>query len=279
MPSDAAGGPSEPGRPRGARSGRGRALVALSLAGVLGAAAVTAAWAWGLPGGADPGVTDPADAAGEAGAGGAGAGAVAPGAVKPSVGASTVPGSRADPEWLDRTARATGIPERALTAYAQAALWAEEATPGCGIGWNTVAAIGLVESGHGSIGGAVLGADGRALPKITGPALDGTVYDAITDTDAGALDGDTVWDRAVGPMQFLPTTWAHYGRDATGDGVADPNQIDDAAWATATMLCAEGGDLTVPENWITAVDAYNPNIGYNHDVADAAEVYAAAVPN
>ena len=40
------------------------------------------------------------------------------------------------------------------------------------------------------------------------------------------------------------------------------------------MLCTAGGDLTVPENWIAAVDAYNPSIAYNNDVADAAEHYA-----
>ncbi|WP_369676718.1 lytic murein transglycosylase, partial [Leucobacter sp. 7(1)] len=184
---------------------------------------------------------------------------------------------RADPAWVAQTAAAAGIPERALTAYAQAAIRAEEATPGCGIGWNTLAAIGLVESAHGSINEAVLGTDGRALPAITGPALDGTVYDAIPDTDGGVLDGDTTWDRAVGPMQFLPKTWQSYGRDASGDGTPDPHQIDDAAWGAATMLCDIGGDLTQPENWIRAVDSYNPNIAYNNDVADAADAYAAAV--
>lgn len=182
----------------------------------------------------------------------------------------------ADPAWVARTASATGIPERAMQAYAQAALRGEEASPGCGIGWNTIAAIGLVESGHGSINDAKLGLDGRAQPRIVGPALDGTVYDAIPDTDQGALDGDTVWDRAVGPMQFLPKTWQTYGRDATGSGAPDPHQIDDAALGTAAMLCDIGGDLTVPENWIAAVDAYNPNIDYNNDVADAADTYAAA---
>ncbi|GAA1614111.1 hypothetical protein GCM10009805_05700 [Leucobacter chromiireducens subsp. solipictus] len=184
---------------------------------------------------------------------------------------------RADPGWVAQIASATGIPERAMTAYAQAAIRAEAATPGCGIGWNTLAAIGLVESAHGSINGATLGADGRARPAITGPALDGTVYDAIPDTDGGALDGDATWDRAVGPMQFLPATWQSYGRDATGTGTPDPHQIDDAAWGAATMLCDIGGDLTQPENWIRAVDSYNPNIAFNNDVADAADAYAAAV--
>lgn len=182
-----------------------------------------------------------------------------------------------DPEWLADTAEATGIPERALSAYASAALAVAEESPDCGIGWNTVAAIGSVESAHGAINGAVLGDDGVTRPRITGPVLDGTEYDAVRDTDGGELDGDTQWDRAVGPMQFLPSTWQTYGRDADGDGEADPQQIDDAALGTAVMLCAVGGDLTQPENWIAAVDAYNPNLAYNNDVAETADRYALAV--
>ena len=38
----------------------------------------------------------------------------------------------------------------------------------------------------------------------------------------GRLDGDDTWDRAVGPMQFIPSTWAWSGRDGDGDGVAQP---------------------------------------------------------
>lgn len=184
------------------------------------------------------------------------------------------PAASVDPAWLVASAQQTGIPERAMSAYASAALAVADASPSCGLGWNTLAAIGFVESEHGSLGGAALGADGVARPRILGPALDGTRFDAIPDTDGGRLDGDTDWDRAIGPMQFLPATWAAYGRDGDGDGIADPDQLDDAALAAATMLCTVGGDLTVPENWIAAVDAYNPNIAYNNDVADAAEYYA-----
>jgi len=186
----------------------------------------------------------------------------------------TAPAASVDPAWLAASAQRTGIPERAMSAYASAALTAADAFPSCGLGWNTLAAIGFVESEHGSLGGATLGADGVARPRILGPALDGTRFDAIPDTDGGRLDGDRDWDRAIGPMQFLPETWAAYGRDGDGDGLADPDQLDDAALSAATMLCTAGGDLTVPENWIAAVDAYNPSIAYNNDVADAAEHYA-----
>lgn len=180
-----------------------------------------------------------------------------------------------DPAWVERTADAGDIPARALRAYASAELLLREEQPGCGIGWNTLAAIGQVESHHGSIHGATLHDDGTVTPRVIGAALDGTRFDAIPDTDGGRLDDDAEWDRAIGPMQFIPHTWGLYGRDANGDGTADPDQIDDAALSAATLLCTEGGDLNVPENWITAVNAYNPSVAYNNDVADVADRYAA----
>lgn len=179
-----------------------------------------------------------------------------------------------DPAWVTRIAAEAEIPERALAAYAGAVLTISAKMPTCGIGWNTLAAIGHVESQHGSIGGAVLHDDGRVTPRILGVPLDGTAFIAIPDTDGGRLDGDATWDRAVGPMQFIPSTWEIYGRDGNGDGTADPDQIDDAVLSAATLLCTEGGDLRVPENWITALDAYNPSVSYNNDVVDAADYYA-----
>ncbi|MGO1801831.1 MAG: lytic murein transglycosylase [Microbacteriaceae bacterium] len=181
----------------------------------------------------------------------------------------------ADPRWVARVSDASGIPARALDAYAGAAIAVSDVYPRCGLGWNTLAAIGLVESDHGAAQGAVLGGDGVVSPSIVGIALDGTASAHIADTDGGRLDGDQVWDRAVGPMQFIPGTWEIYGRDGNADGRRDPDQIDDAALAAAHYLCDVGGDLTVAQNWITAVADYNPNIDYNHRVAEAADVYAA----
>lgn len=180
----------------------------------------------------------------------------------------------ADPAWVARIARAGRIPERALTAYAGAAIAVRASHPGCGLGWNTLAAIGLVESEHGTIGGSAIGADGIAAPPIIGVALDGKGVAAIRDTDRGELDGDTTWDRAVGPLQFIPATWAAAARDGNLDGVADVPNIDDAALAAAVHLCEVGGDLTVGENWIAAIAAYNDDPAYNNRVADAAGHYA-----
>jgi membrane-bound lytic murein transglycosylase B len=171
-------------------------------------------------------------------------------------------------------AEETGIPEAALRGYADAALRMAAERPWCGLGWNTLAAIGHVESAHGGLGGATLGADGRALPRIVGAPLDGTVYSAVMDTDGGELDGDAVWDRAVGPMQFLPSTWRLYARDGNGDGVRDIDQIDDAALTAAELLCVVGGDLRDPQRWIAAIDGYNPSVDYNNAVAEAADYYA-----
>lgn len=181
----------------------------------------------------------------------------------------------ADPSWVQRIAARTGIPPRALAAYAGAALRMQTLHPGCGLGWNTLAGIGEVESGHGTIFGGAIGADGVARPRIIGIALDGTSSLAVPDTDGGALDGDTRWDRALGPMQFIPETWARDGRDGDGDGRADVDAIDDAALTAADYLCRAGGDLADPSGWIRAVDAYNPSIDYNHRVAAAADEYAA----
>lgn len=180
----------------------------------------------------------------------------------------------ADPTWVARIAKAGGIPERALAAYTGAALAAARTHPGCGIGWNTIAAIGFVESAHGNINGATLRPDGTVTPTIIGIPLNGDGTNAVPDTDGGVVDGDTVWDRAVGPMQFIPSTWNATAQDGNRDGKTDINQIDDAALTTALHLCDVGGDLTQSANWITAINAYNPSIDYNNRVADTATQYA-----
>ena len=182
--------------------------------------------------------------------------------------------TRADDEWIDQLAERTGIPPRVLRAYAGASMQVATEAPDCGLGWNTLAGIGHVESEHGTIHGSQIGGDGVARPAIIGIPLTGETTMQIRDTDDGALDGDTVWDRAVGPMQFIPTTWEEWGADGNGDGVRDPQNIDDSALAAARYLCHAGGDLRQPDNWIAAIHAYNPTVEYNNRVADAAEHYA-----
>ncbi|GAA3047291.1 lytic murein transglycosylase [Actinokineospora globicatena] len=179
--------------------------------------------------------------------------------------------------WADRVARSTEIPPRALVAYGNAELAVRTATPRCGLSWATLAAIGRVESNHGQYGGAVLGADGRPSTPIIGVPLDGTPgVRAIADTDGGRYDGDAAVDRAVGPMQFIPSTWRKWSSDGDGDGVGDPQQIDDAALAAARYLCADGRDMTSAKGWWQGVFSYNNSVPYGQRVFGLADHYARA---
>ncbi len=197
--------------------------------------------------------------------------------------ADAVPGiyvTYPDPAWLDTAAAATGIPVRVLAAYAGTAITVQSEHPYCNLTWTTIAAIGFVESGHGTHGGSVVGDDGKVTPPILGPVLDGGDFGEIEDTDGGALDGDKKWDRALGPMQFLPATWAAYSSTGDLDGVGDPQDIDDAALATGRYLClAVDADTADPDTWRAAVGSYNHSEEYIDLVAETANEYAAAVEN
>jgi hypothetical protein len=170
---------------------------------------------------------------------------------------------------------ANGIPSRAVQAYQQAAI-----AGGCGLPWTLIAAIGRVESNHGQFGGATLLSDGRSDPPIVGIPLDGRPGVAeIKDTDGGKWDGDKTYDRAVGPMQFIPSSWATFGIDGDGDGKIDPFDIDDAAASAAKYLCrAGGGDLSNEASQRNAVYSYNRSTAYVDTVMALAAVYAGGAP-
>lgn len=179
--------------------------------------------------------------------------------------------------WANEHSSRTGIPLRALLGYAGAELAMGVEAPDCQIGWSTLAAIGHLESGHGTHAGSSLDSDGFARPSILGPDLDGVEYDRIDDTDGGHLDRSATTDRAVGPMQFIPSTWQRWGADGNGDRVADPQQIDDTALAAARYLC-EYGDLSDADSWRRAIFAYNHVESYVDAVSDAAIAYAGSAP-
>lgn len=181
-----------------------------------------------------------------------------------------------DPRWVEATARSTGIPAIALAAYAGAANNVAVHRPGCGLGWNTLAAIGLVESDHGRHDGSRLDGAGTASPPIYGVTLDGGDTANIADTDDGELDGVVDFDRAMGPMQLIPQSWVNWGYDASADGVVDPQNVQDAAVAAAKYLCrASDNDMSSPDGWRAGIAAYNSGQQYLADVAAAAQRYAA----
>ncbi|MFS8521948.1 MAG: transglycosylase SLT domain-containing protein, partial [Micromonosporaceae bacterium] len=176
--------------------------------------------------------------------------------------------------WAQQMSVRTGIPAVALQAYGYAELVVAQTTPGCRLSWTTLAAIGKAESNHGSSGRATLQSDGRAWPEIFGPPLDGKGdRQLVRDTDGGRLDRDPVYDRAVGPMQFLPQTWEQERVDATGEGLTDPHNIHDAALAAANYLCRNGRDLSSPEDWWAAILSYNNVQEYAEEVFAAAHDY------
>lgn len=187
----------------------------------------------------------------------------------------TQPGvaGRVDADWVTTTAERTGIPERALAAYAGVALAKAEAMPTCGLAWNTLAAIGFAESRHGTHGGSAVGVDGTVTPGIFGVALTGGDTAHVPDSDDGAIDEDADFDRAVGPMQLIPQTWRNWHIDASGDGVEDPQNIDDATMATANYLCRASGDMTTEAGWRAGIAAYNSAESYLRTVAGSADSY------
>ncbi|MDG9719714.1 lytic transglycosylase domain-containing protein [Streptomyces sp. DH24] len=155
--------------------------------------------------------------------------------------------------------RAGALPATVFAAYRGAEEELARTAPGCRLRWQLLAAIGQVESGQ-ARGGRVT-PDGTTTTPIRGPRLDGGPFAVIRDTDGGAYDGDTAYDRAVGPMQFIPSTWARWGADANGDGRADPHNVFDAALAAGRYLCAGGRDLSRPADLDRAI------LGYNHSTA------------
>ncbi|MCX4096026.1 lytic transglycosylase domain-containing protein [Nocardia sp. alder85J] len=162
---------------------------------------------------------------------------------------------------------ALGIPEIVLAAYRNAELALQSSMPNCGITWHLLAGIGKVESNHAA--GGRTDANGTTIGVIYGPPLDGTLpgNEVIQ-----AADGSFV--RAIGPMQFLPGTWAHYASDGRGDGHPDPNNVFDAALAAGKYLCAGGLDLRDPQQQLRAVLRYNNSLSYAAQVLSWSNAYA-----
>ena len=163
------------------------------------------------------------------------------------------------------------IPPAAMSAYLAAA----DACPG--LSWPVIAAIGKIETDHARHGGARIAADGTVRPRIIGIPLNGSnATRAITDTDGGRWDGDTTWDRAVGPMQFIPSTWRAYQAAGNTNGPADPHNINHATRAAAAYLCANGAND--PARLRAAILAYNHDGVYADEVLATAAAYTLSEP-
>ncbi|MBV9285191.1 MAG: hypothetical protein JO176_11280 [Acidimicrobiia bacterium] len=162
-----------------------------------------------------------------------------------------------------------GIPGVMLGAYQRAARVLAVSRSGCHLSWVVLAGIGRVESGHAE--GGRVDVAGSTLGVILGPVLDGSAGTAaIADTDHGVLDGDPVWDRAVGPMQFIPSSWRAWG-------VGSPDNIYDATLAAGRYLCAGGADLADPAQLRAAVLRYNHSAAYADVVLGWAHAYLTGV--
>ena len=192
----------------------------------------------------------------------------------------------------------TNVPLVALNAYVRASRTLAVENPGCGIHWSQLAGIGQIESIHGYFGESTLDINGNTTVDILGLALDGRVLSGggtseplpdatnrtestagvsrlalIRDTDGGLLDGDPVFDRAVGPMQFIPSTWRLYDSDGNGDEENDPQNIYDASLASARLLCDSAGSMLTAAGEQRAYFAYNHDLSYSRNVTNAGRGY------
>ncbi|MCW2511246.1 MAG: hypothetical protein JWR11_288 [Mycobacterium sp.] len=166
------------------------------------------------------------------------------------------------------------IPGVALSAYRNAERMMASAYPGCGVSWNLLAGIGRIESGH--AGGGATDPQGTSIGGIFGPALDGTLAGnevIVQSVQAGRV----TYARAMGPMQFLPSTWARYASDGNGDGKADIQNVYDASLAAARYLCSGNLNLRDRSQVLSAILRYNNSMAYAQNVLGWAAAYATGV--
>ncbi len=177
----------------------------------------------------------------------------------------------------DLPVAASGIPGIAQDAYLTAEQILADENPGCNMSWTMLAGIGRVESTHMYNGKA--DADGNALSPVFGPALDGSLAgnNVIHDSDGGSLDGFGGYDRAVGPMQFLPETWTHYAADGNRDGISDPQNYYDATLTAGKYLCSGDLDMNDPAQQTRAILRYNNSMAYVANVMAWAQSYKTGI--
>jgi membrane-bound lytic murein transglycosylase B len=167
------------------------------------------------------------------------------------------------------------IPSTALSAYRNAERMMSLAQPNCGISWNLLAGIGRIESLHANNGAT--DARGTAVRPIYGPTLDGSLPGNEIIVQSMAPSGQATYARAMGPMQFLPGTWARYASDGDGDGKADPQNLFDSALSAGRYLCSGGLNLRDQSQVLSAILRYNNSMPYARNVLGWAAAYATGV--
>lgn len=157
-----------------------------------------------------------------------------------------------------------GVPVAAAIAYRAASMELAVEEPRCGLSWELLAGIGRVESHHANNGDVNI--FGTTRHPIYGPSLNGTLAgnEIVTDGEGG-------YQRAEGPMQFMPATWAHYARPGS-----NPQNLFDSAYAAGRYLCSGGLDLHDPAQRTAAILRYNHSMAYVANVMSYATEYAAA---
>lgn len=129
-----------------------------------------------------------------------------------------------------------GIPDIMLTAYQQAAQRITTIRPACsGMRWSILAGVAEVESRHAN--GRSIAPNGDVAPLILGPLLDGR---GVGGNRTPIRNADGTFARAVGPFQFLTTTWASVEQDGNDDSARNPHNAFDAALGAAAYLCGTG---------------------------------------
>ncbi len=183
------------------------------------------------------------------------------------------------------TGHPEGFDDWAWTSYVTGSEQAREQVPSCHVRPQILAAIAEVESHQGTLGGSTVDPiTGDVFPPIYGPWLDGeNGFALIEDTDQGFIDGDpeSAFDRAVGPFQFIPSSWILFGGDGNNDGVADPHNMADGALAAALHLCSSHAvDFDEhPDLLRSALFDYNNSSSYVDKVMQLTGVFDDRTPN
>ncbi|WP_138997758.1 hypothetical protein [Rhodococcus zopfii] len=132
------------------------------------------------------------------------------------------------------------VPELVYYAYRAAEMQLQIDTPGCGLQWNLIAAVGRLESGHAGGGRTdVLGT--LSTPKVS-------------------PNGE------LGPLQLPAAVWEQHSADGNADGHADPQNVFDQSLAAGHWMCANEADLREPDGRTRAVALFDTRPEYLKNV-------------